>query len=89
MFPDGKAVMMKVISNLITFRKQFPITNPADIDYDIDGCLLELSRTLRASEGEDYITINLDDVVDIYLTEEETRILAAELLKVADYKGAE
>jgi hypothetical protein len=81
--------MMKVISNLITFRKQFPITNLAEIDYDIDGCLLELSRTLRPSGVEDYITINLDDVVDIYLSEEETRILAAELLKVADYRGAE
>jgi hypothetical protein len=89
MFPDGKAVMMKVVSNLITFRKQFPITNPADIDYDIDGCLLELSRTIRPSVVEDYITINLNDVVDIYLSEEETRILAAELLKIADYKGAE
>ncbi len=80
---------MKVISNLVTFRKQFPATNPADTDYDIDGCLLKLSRTLKPSAVEDYITINLDDLVDIYLSEEETRILAAELLKVADYRGTE
>ncbi len=80
---------MKVISNLITFRKQFPITNPADIDYDIDGCLLELSRTLRPSGVEDYITFNLDNLVDIYMSCEEARMLAGKLLEIADYKGAE
>ena len=80
--------MMKVTSNLITFRKQFPITDP-DIDYDIDGCLVELSRTLRPSGVEDTITFNLDNLVDIYMSCEEARMLAGKLLEIADYKGAE
>jgi hypothetical protein len=89
MLPDGKVLMMKMITNLITYRKRFPFICPFEENDDVAGCLLQVSRTLRPAGVDDYITINIDDLMDIYLSIEETRIWAAELNRVADYKGNE
>ena len=89
MFPDGTVLMMKMTTNLITYRKRFPFICPFEDDDEVDGCLLQVSRTLRPAGVDDYITINIDDRMDIYLSIEETRIWAAELNRVADYKGKE
>lgn len=81
---------MKVTSNLITFRKRFPFECPfEDEEITDNSCLLEVSRSLRPIGVEDYITISIDELVDIYLTLDEAKILADVVNEAADFKGQE
>jgi hypothetical protein len=81
---------MKVTSNLNTFRKRFPFECPfEDEEITEDSCLLEVSRSLRPVGIEDYITISIDEMVDIYLTLDEAKILANVVSEAADFKGNE
>ena len=76
---------MKVTSNLITYRHRFPFTCPIE-DEDAE-CLIQISRTLRPSDIDDYIRLEIDDVVELYISIEEAKMLAAELMAAAEYDG--
>ena len=76
---------MKVTSNLITYRHRFPYTCPIE-DEDTE-CLIQISRTLRPSDIEDYIRFEVDDVVELYISIDEAKILATELMAAAEYDG--
>jgi len=78
-------VMMKVISNLITYRHSFPYSNPLE-DED-DECVIQISRTLRPTDIDDYITVEVDGLMDLYLSIDEAKILAAEIMSAAEYVG--
>ena len=77
--------MMKVISNLITYRHRFPYSCPIE-DEDAE-CVVQISRTLRPTDIDDYITLDIDDVIELYISIEEAKILAAELMSAAEYGG--
>ena len=76
---------MKVISNLITYRYRFPYSCPIE-DEDAE-CVVQISRTLRPTDIDDYITLDIDDVIELYISIEEAKILAAELMSAAEYGG--
>ncbi len=75
---------MTVKSNLITFRQKYPFNFPDE--FDDDDCLIQISRCLRHPLAEDYITLSIDDSVELYLSIDEANELAAEMIKAAHYK---
>jgi len=76
---------MIVKSNLITFRQKYPFNFPDDFDDD-DDCVVQVSRCLRQPLAEDYITVEIDDAFELYLSIDEVQELAAEMIKAAHYK---
>ena len=75
---------MTVKSNLITFRQKYPFNFP--YEFDDDDCVVQVSRCLRQPLAEDYITVEIDDAFELYLSIDEVEELAAEMIKAAHYK---
>jgi hypothetical protein len=75
---------MTVKSNLITFHQRYPFNFPDELDDD--DCLIQISRCLRQPLAEDYITVVIDDAVELCLSIDEAIELAAEMTKAAHYK---
>lgn len=76
---------MKVISNLTTYRHRFPYNCPIeDEDGDI---VIRISRTLRPSDIDDYITFDIDGLIEVYFTLSEALSVGTELISASEYKG--
>lgn len=75
---------MTVKSNLTTFRQKYPFNFPDE--FDDDDCVIQISRCLRHPIADDYITVGIDDAVELYLSIDEAKELAAEMIKASNYK---
>ncbi len=76
---------MKLISNLITFRHRYPHFDLAENELDDDGCTIQISRSLRPSGVEDYVTLNINDCIEVYFSSDEANTLGLELISAANY----
>ena len=55
-------------------------------EFDDDDCVVQVSRCLRQPLAEDYITVEIDDAFELYLSIDEVQELAAEMIKAAHCK---